>query len=114
MCLLKFYKAVACLKFHLLQPLAADPGNPLKQQTEAPKFLGESLSCLRIREAAQMTVAHRRIAPNFLLLPAAEVAPTQNSWCDFDLTYTCGQPKSVQVEKHVKQMLSEASFTDPS
>lgn len=86
MCLLKFYKAVVCLKFHLLQPLAVDPGSPLKQKTEAPKFLGESLSCLRIREAAQIMVAHRRIAPNFfftlLLHPAAEVAPTQNSWCE--------------------------------
>lgn len=83
MCLLKFYKAVVCLKFHLLQPLAVDRGSPLKQKTEAPKFLGESLSCLRIREAAQIMVAHRRIAPNFfftlLLHPAAEVAPTQNS-----------------------------------
>lgn len=108
MCLLKFYKAVVCLKFHLLQPLAVDSGSPLKQQTEAPKFLGEFLSCLRIKDAAQITVAHSRIAPNFfftpLLLPAAEVAPTQNIWCESDLTYTSGQPKSVQEEKHMKKM----------
>lgn len=72
MCVLIFYKAIVYLKFHLLQPPKVDPGSPLKQKAKAPKFLGESLS-LTIMEAAQTTVVHVRIIPNFLLpLPAAE------------------------------------------
>lgn len=85
MCLLIFYKAVVYLKFHLLQSPEVDPRSPLKKQAEAPEFL-EVFECLKVTEAVQTTVVHMIITPNFFLpLPAAEVAPTLNSCCDFDL-----------------------------